>query len=140
MVKLDDVDPDELRRALADAESAKEAKRLVVALDYLDGVAVSVLAERYGIPRSTLYYWLDRFEAEPVTEAITDEDRPGRPRKLDSADRRRLRDHLDADPTEQGYDGDQWTPELVRDHVERTFGVSYSVGHVRRLLRELETS
>jgi transposase len=140
MVMLDDVDPDELRRALADAESAKEAKRLVVALDYLDDVAVSTLAERYGIPRSTLYYWLDRFESEPISEAITDEDRPGRPRKLDAEDRRRLRDHLDEVPTEYGYDDDQWTPELVRDHVEQTFGVTYSVGHVRRLLRELRAS
>lgn len=137
MVKLDDVDPDELRRTLADADSAKEAKRLVVALDYLDDVPVSVLAERYGIPRSTLYYWLDRFETEPVEEAIVDEDRPGRPRKLDDDDRRRLRGHLDTTPEEHGYDAREWTPELVRDHVEHTFGVSYSVGHVRRLLRDL---
>lgn len=140
MVKLDDVDPDELRRTLADVDSAKEAKRLVVALDYLDGVPVSVLAERYGIPRSTLYYWLDRFESEPVEEAITDEDRPGRPRKLDDEDRNRLRDHLDTRPEVHDYDADEWTPELVRDHVERAFGVSYSVGHVRRLLRELQSS
>lgn len=137
MVKLDDVEPDELRRMLAEVDSAKEAKRLVVALDYLDGVPVSVLAERYGIPRSTLYYWLDRFESEPADEAITDEDRPGRPRKLDADDRRRLRTHLDEDPVERGYDADDWTPELTKEHIERTFGVSYSVGHVRRLLREL---
>ena len=140
MVKLDDVDPDELRRTLADVESAKEAKRLVVALDYLDGVPVSVLAERYGIPRSTLYDGLDRFEAEPIDEAITDEDRPGRPRKLDGEDRQRLRNHLESTPGEHGYERDEWSPELVRDHVERSFGVSYSVGHVRRLLRELQVS
>ncbi|SFR74701.1 Transposase [Halogeometricum rufum] len=140
MVKLDDVDPEELRRTLADVDSAKEAKRLVVALDYLDDVPVSVLAERYGIPRSTLYYWLDRFETEPISEAITDEDRPGRPRKLDDRDRKRLSEHLEASPGEHAYDADEWTPELVRDHVERVFGVSYSVGHVRRLLRELRSS
>ncbi|SFR67849.1 helix-turn-helix domain-containing protein [Halogeometricum limi] len=140
MVKLDDVDPDELRRTLAEVESAKEAKRLVVALDYLDGVSVSALATRYGIPRSTLYYWLDRFEAESVDEAITDEDRPGRPRKLDDDDRRRLQNHLSDAPRERGYDADEWTPELVRDHVESVFSVSYSVGHVRRLLRELRPS
>ncbi|ADQ69381.1 transposase [Halogeometricum borinquense DSM 11551] len=140
MVKLDDVDPDELRRTLAEVDSAKEAKRLVVALDYLDDVPVSVLADRYGIPRSTLYYWLDRFETESIEEAITDEDRPGRPRKLDEEDRNRLRSHLDTTPREYNYDADEWTPELVREHVEHTFGVTYSVGHIRRLLRDLQSS
>lgn len=138
MGKLDGVDPDDLRQSLSDADSAKAAKRLVVALDYLDDVPVSTLSKRYGIPRSTLYYWLDRFEEEPIEEAVTDEDRPGRPRKLDDDDRSRLRDHLGDDPNAHGIDASEWTPELVQEHIERTFDVSYSLGHVRRLLRELD--
>jgi transposase len=138
MTKLDDVDADELRRTLSTVESAKAAKRIVVALDYLDGVSVSTLARRYGIPRSTLYYWLDRFESEPIRVAVTDEERPGRPRKLDDDGRETLRNHLESSPTEYGYEAPEWTPELVRDHIEDTFGVSYSVGHVRRLRRELD--
>lgn len=138
MTKLDGIDPDDLRRSLSNADSAKAAKRLVVALDYLDDVPVSTLAKRYGIPRSTLYYWLDRFEEEPIQQAITDEDRPGRPRKLDDDDRRRLQRHLRDEPNSHGVEATEWTPELVRDHIERTFGVSYSLGHVRRLLRELD--
>jgi transposase len=138
MTKLDDVDPDELRRELANVESAKAAKRLVVALDYLDGVSVSTLARRYGIPRSTLYYWLDRFESEPIDLAVTDEQRPGRPPKLGEEDRQALRDHLESSPADYGHETSDWTPELVRDHVEEAFDVSYSVGHVRRLLRELD--
>lgn len=138
MAKLDGVDPDALRRSLSDADSAKAAKRLVVALDYLDDVPVSRLSKRYGIPRSTLYYWLDRFEEEPIDEAVRDEDRPGRPRKLDDADRRRLQGHLRDEPNDHGIEATEWSPELVRDHIERTFDVSYSLGHVRRLLRELD--
>jgi transposase len=138
MAKLDGVEPDELRRTLADTDSAKAAKRLVVALDYLDDVPVSTLSKRYGIPRSTLYYWLDRFEEEPIEQAITDQERPGRPRKLENEDRDKLRRHLDDSPSDHGFDADEWTPELVKTHIERTFDVSYSVGHVRRLLRGLE--
>lgn len=138
MAKLDGVDPDDLRRSLSDADSAKAAKRLVVALDYLDDVPVSTLSKRYGIPRSTLYYWLDRFEEEPIHEAVTDEDRPGRPRKLDEDDRRRLREYLRDEPNSHGIEAAEWTPELVREHIEQTFDVSYSLGHVRRLLRELD--
>jgi transposase len=136
MAKLDDLDVDELKEALADADGSKATKRLMVALAYKDGVPVSEMEDRYAIPRSTLYYWLDRFEKYSVEDAIEDETRPGRPPKLDSSDRESLRSDLDASPDEFGYDESSWTPELVRDHIERVYGTSYSEGHVRRLLRQ----
>jgi site-specific recombinase XerD len=40
MNKLEDVDIDALRDALADASSVKAAKRLMIALAYADGVRV----------------------------------------------------------------------------------------------------
>lgn len=138
MTKLDDVDADELREFLSSVESAKAAKRLVVALSYKDGVSVSRMANRYGIPRSTLYYWLDRFEDHPIPDAIEDETRPGRPPKLAPDQRETLDSHLSEPPTVHGYDETEWTPPLVRRHIERTFGVSYSDGHVRRLLRDTQ--
>ena len=136
MTKLDDVDADALRDALNEVDSAKAVKRLMVALAYKDGVSVAELARRYGVPRSTLYYWLDRFEEFPIGEAIEDEPRPGRPRKLDEDDRRTVAADICDDPSEHGYDADEWTPELVQRHIESAFDTSYSVGHVRRLLRE----
>ena len=136
MTKLDDVDADALRDALDEVDSAKAAKRLMVALAYKDGVSVTELARRYGVPRSTLYYWLDRFEEFPIPEAIEDEPRPGRPRKLDAEDRRALAADVAGEPSEHGYDADEWTPELVQRHIEAVFDTTYSVGHVRRLLRE----
>ena len=136
VTKLSDVDADALRDALDEVDSAKAAKRLVVALEYKDGTPVSDLSERYGIPRSTLYYWLDRFEEFDIPAAIEDEPRPGRPRKLDDADRRALESDLADAPADHGYDAEEWTPELVQRHIEERFDTTYSVGHVRRLLRE----
>ena len=136
MTKLEDVDAEALRETLSEVDSAKAAKRLMVALAYKDGVSVAALARRYGVPRSTLYYWLDRFEEFPIGEAIEDEPRPGRPRKLDERDRRALAADIADDPSAHGYGADEWTPELVQRHIERAFDTSYSVGHVRRLLRE----
>jgi transposase len=136
MGKLEDVDADALRSALADAGTPKAAKRLMVALSYLDGESADDVAARYGIPRSTVYYWLDRFEAEPIEEAIRDDSRPGRPTKLDERQWDALRQHLRRDPGEFGLSADEWTPAAIRDHVEAAFGVSYSEGHVRRLVRE----
>lgn len=137
MNKLDAVDAGDLRAALGDVESAKAAKRLMIALAYKADVPVSELATRYGIPRSTVYYWLDRFEDASIADAIEDEPRPGRPPRLTTDARDRLRADLDERPTAHGFDADEWTPELVTAHIERAYNVSYSTGHVRRLLREL---
>ncbi|WP_136591727.1 helix-turn-helix domain-containing protein [Salinigranum halophilum] len=134
MSKLDHVDPAALREKLADTGDAKATKRLMVALDYLDGVAVDELSDRYGIPRSTVYYWLSRFDERPIDEAITDEDRPGRPTALD---RSVLEDVVAAGPREYDVDAEEWSPATLRDVLDREFDVSYSEGHVRRLLKEL---
>lgn len=136
MEKLEDLDDDDLRDALAKAEGAKAAKRLMVALAYKDGVSVSAMEERYGIPRSTLYYWLDRFENYSIVDAIEDETRPGRPPKLDVSDREALRADLEDPPSEYGYDASEWTPEIVRRHIDCVYDTTYSEGHVRRLLRQ----
>lgn len=136
MAELDGVTASALREALETAEDPKAVKRLMVALAYLDDVPVATIVERYGIPQSTVYSWLDRFEERPLFDALHDDHRPGRPPELDTDQRATLAAHLAEAPAEFGFEGDTWTPELVRDHVERTFGTRYSVGHARRLLSE----
>jgi len=138
MSKLSDVDPAELRSRLADAESAKAAKRLVVALAYLDGVSADDISDRYGFPRSTVYSWLDRFEQRGVDGALADDPRPGRPRDLRVEDFEALASAVADPPREVGLDADEWTPELLVRYVRESYDVSYSLGHARRLLRELE--
>lgn len=137
MSKLEGVDVGDLQAALEEAEDAKATKRLMVALDYKDGEPVSVIADRYGIPQSTVYYWLDRFEERSLADAASDDDRPGRPSELSEAQRTELADTIAEPPAESGYDASEWTPELAREHVEETYDVEYSLGHVRRLLREI---
>jgi transposase len=136
MNKLEDVDAGALRDALGKASSAKAAKRLMIALAYADSVRVETLSERYDIPRATVYSWLDRFEHQSISEAIEDESRPGRPSRLTASQRERLSDDLAGSPAELGYDASEWTPERAQYHIEQTYGVTYSLGHVRRLLRE----
>ena len=55
MNKLEAVDPDALREALAETNDSEAVKRLMIALAYCDGVPVETLSERYGISRSTIY-------------------------------------------------------------------------------------
>jgi len=136
MTSLDDVPADLLRTALSRTKDPKSVKRLMIALAVKDGESVATLSRRYGIPASTIYYWLSRFEERSFTEALADEQRPGRPRKLDGDERSALVEDLEESPIDHGYDDEEWSPKLVRRHIERRYGVEYSLGHVRRLLRE----
>jgi transposase len=98
---------------------------------------VETLVDRYGFAQSTVYSWLDRFEERSLDDALHDEARPGRPPKLAADERETLVDQLREPPGAVGYDASTWTPELLREHVDREFDVRYSVGHARRLLADL---
>ena len=136
MNKLAEVDAEELQAALATVQTAKATKRLMVALAYANGVRVETLSERYDIPRATVYSWLDRFEHQSIGEAIEDESPPGRPSKFNASQRKLLSGELARSPAELGYDASEWTPELTQSHIEQAYDVTYSLGHIRRLLRE----
>ena len=73
MNKLAEVDAEELQAAFATVQTAKATKRLMAALAYADGVRVETLSERYDIPRATVYSWLNHFEHQSISKAITDE-------------------------------------------------------------------
>ena len=140
MNKLEAVDPNALRETLAEATDPKAVKRLMIALAYRDGVPVETLGERYEIPRSTVYSWLDRFEKESIAEAIRDEHRPGRPARLTEQEREKLARQLQTHPTEFGFSDESWDSELVQEYLRQQYHVSYSLGHVRRLIGELNDS
>lgn len=136
MDSLEHVSAEVLQTALDRTGDAKAAKRLMIALAYKDGVSVATMSDRYAVPKSTIYYWLERFEERSVEDAATDEHRPGRPPKLSAAQRKTVEEWLENPPHEYGYDRDSWTSNLLRDRIESVFGVAYSEGHVRRFLRE----
>lgn len=138
MKKLSSVSTDALHEALANNSTGKAVKRLMIALAYKDGVSVETLSERYGIPRSTVYYWLDRFENMSIEEAIRDDDRPGRPPALTTQERDELQSDVARPPETFGFEATSWSPELIQEHVAEKYGVEYSEGHIRRLLRTLD--
>jgi len=134
MTKLEDIDTGALREALAGATDPKAVKRLMIALAYNDGVPVETLSERYGIARSTVYFWLDRFEGGSIAGAIYDDHRSGRPPSLDEREREHLNRVLQRRPEHVGFEQTFWTPELVQEYVQREYDVLYSLGHIRRFL------
>ena len=82
MDHLEEISVEELQRALDNFEGNKPTQRLTAAIAYKNGVTQTELAEWYGVERRTIYSWLKRVEQEPLEQAVQDDRRSGRPRKL----------------------------------------------------------
>jgi transposase len=136
MDHLEEIPLDRIQRALEAVEGSKATQRLTAAIAYKNGVTQTELAEWYGVERRTIYSWLDRLDGDPIEEAVTDDERDGRPRKLDDREWARFERALLESPAEAGYEARFWTPTLVQEYLDDRFGVSYSLPSCRRLMRE----
>jgi len=133
---LEDVDVEELQRALEHVEGTKPTQRLTAAIAYKNGITQTELADWYDVERKTIYNWLVRLETEPIEAAARDDERSGRERKLSGDRRVALERTVREPPSAAGHDEPAWTPGLVQEHVAKRYDVEYSVPSCRRLLRD----
>ncbi|WP_123537690.1 helix-turn-helix domain-containing protein [Halosimplex salinum] len=138
MTRLENVSIEELEAALDEASGKRETKRLLVAIIYKRGPSAPMIAEWLDTREQTIYRWFDRLETEPISEAVQDRQRSGRPPKLDDADRAEFREAVQNPPVEAGYDRPSWTTELAQQLLEDEFDAEYSRRHVQRLLRDAD--
>lgn len=139
MGRLENISTEQLREYLEKVEQKAETLRLVVGINYKNGITQSELADWYGVSRTTIHNWLDRLErldSEPLDEVIHDEQRSGRPSKLTQSEREKVFSVLQDPPSELGVDAPAWSPPLVRAYISEAFGVDYTLRHVRDLMNE----
>jgi transposase len=84
---------------------------------------------------------VDRFpveslESTTIARATTDEDRPGRPRRLSNEHQNEVKRQLYDPPIRAGINAPAGTPVLLQLHLRDTFDVEYSRPGCRRLLNE----
>ena len=82
MARLESVSSDDLKEHLGQVEGKRPTLRLVVGINYTEGVSQSEIASWYGVSRTTIHNWLNRLERlreEPLEEVVYDAERSGRP-------------------------------------------------------------
>ena len=137
MDHLEEITIDELHDALDSVEGKRPTQRLLAAIAYKNGVTQTELAEWFDTGRRTIYSWLQRFDTDdPLVEAVTDDHRSGRNRKLSKSKLNEFRETLHESPRDVGYDEPAWTTKLVRHHLDEIYDVEYSIPSCRRLLKE----
>ncbi|WEL28110.1 Transposase (plasmid) [Haloferax volcanii] len=137
MKHLDEITVEELQDALDNVDGKKPTQRLLAAIAYKNGVTQTELSEWYDVQRRTIYSWLKRLDTdESLEQAVSDDKRTGRKRKLSELQQKEFEEILHEPPREGGIDAPAWTPALAQAYLEETYGVEYSIPSCRRLLKE----
>lgn len=137
MNHLDEISVEELQEALDKVEGNKPTQRLLAAIAYKNGVTQTELAEWHDTGRRTIYSWLKRLDIdESLEQAVTDNKRTGRKRKLSESQQKEFEEVVHNPPREVGIDAPASTPALVQHYLEETYGVEYLIPSCRRLLKE----
>jgi transposase len=137
MDHLDEISVEELQDALDNVDEKKPTQRLLAAIAYKNGVTQTELAEWYDVQRRTIYSWLKRLDTdESLEQAVSDDKRTGRKRKLSESHQREFEATVHEPPEAVGLHAPAWTPALAQEYLEETYGVEYSIPSCRRLLKE----
>ena len=135
--QLNEISVEELQEALDNVDGNKPTQRLLAAIAYKNGVTQTELAEWYDTERKTIYNWLNRLDTDDSLEqAVTDAHRSGRKRKLSEKQQQEFEHTVHESPKEIGFDAPAPTPALVKEFLEETYGVEYSLPSCRRLLKQ----
>lgn len=128
-----------LRRLYGRAKSKGdlgEWRRCKAVLDFLGGKTVAVIADELDTGRSSVYGWLDRYEAEGADGLKTIKP-PGAAPRLDAAQEAELTAVIEDGPVAAGYSTGVWTGPMIGDLIRNRFGVKYHNHHIPRLLHRL---
>jgi len=117
-----------------------EALRMRAVRRIEEGESPEVVVKALGMNRRTVYRWIALYR-EGGTEALKARPLCGRPLKLNGAKLRWIyRTVVTKNPLQLRFPFALWTREMVKELVERKYGIRLSVVSVGRLLKKLGLS
>lgn len=100
------------------------------------GMRPAEVARHVGVDRVSVYRWLAVLKREGK-RGLRAKPAPGRPRKLDEDQRKKLELVLEKGAAAAGFDTDLWTCPRVAEVIRERFQVDYHPDHVGRLLHRM---
>jgi transposase len=140
MRKLQISDADLMRLAVQDeimrSGDSRYDHRLHGVLLVCSGLSCYAVADLLGHSPRTIQSWARRFERSGFA-GLQEVARPGRPGRLDEAQRRAVGQDLRRSPRELGYAQNLWDGKLLSHHLAQRFGVKLGVRQCQRMFRQL---
>lgn len=115
---------------------ALEARRVIAARLFAQGKSLTEVAATVGCSKSSASRWKQAWKEGGIV-ALRPKPNPGAKPKLNRQQQRRLLAALKQGTRHWGYAPSGWTGPLVRDLIQRLFGVSYHVDYIGPLLHRL---
>jgi len=115
---------------------ALERTRIQAVEMVLSGMTNVDVAEELRLHPHTITDWLTIYRANGM-EGLLWKGKHGRPRKLDDADREKLRGFLIKGPAAFGYSIELWTLPRIAKLIADEFGVTYHEAHVWKVLQSI---
>ena len=134
-----DYSPSDLRSRAARERDCRSALRLLAIANALEGMTRSEAARLAGMERQALHDAIRRFNAEGP-DGLHDRPRSGRPEQLTAGQQAALKAHILRGPEPERDGVSAWRLADLCEHVERTYGVSYSQWGLSCLLKRLNLS
>ena len=123
---------DEIRRC----EESRYDHRLHGVLLVAQGMSCRQVSELLGDAPRTVAYWVGRFERDGLG-GLTEEERPGRPRRLNEEHIRGIDEALRRQPTDFGLTGNLWDGKTLSAYVKGQWDVNLGTRQCQRLFRQL---
>jgi len=122
------------------AAEARYQKRSDAVAAVRRGETVADVARIFGVDISTLFRWLADYRGGGES-ALRDEDRPGRPRKVDEKLMKWLYDAVTmGDPRQHQFTFCLWTLGIIRTLLKRRWNIDLSKSGVSRLMAHIGLS
>lgn len=134
-----DYSPSDLRTWAAREKDCRAALRLLAIANALEGMTRAEAARRAGMERQALHDAIRRFDAEG-SDGLHDRPRSGRPEQLSPGQQAALKAYILRGPEPERDGVSAWRLVDLCEHVERTYGVSYSEWGLSCLLKRLTLS
>ncbi len=115
-----------LEKKLRGEKNPHILRRLLFILQLYDGAGVEEASKRMAISRQTGYIWLAQWNAKGYKGLKPDFGKGGKPPKLTKEQKEELKEELKSK--------DSWLTSEVRALIQKRFGVTYSLRHVRKIL------
>lgn len=123
---------DEIRRS----EESRYDHRLHGVLLVAQGMSCRQVSELLGDAPRTVAYWVRRFERDGLG-GLTEEERPGRPRRLNPEQIEEIDAALRREPRHFGLTGTLWDGKTLSAFVKKQWEVSLGTRQCQRLFRRL---
>ncbi len=126
----------QIRSEMRKSPQSRYLHRLHCLLLVAKGHSCYTVAEWFDISPRTLELWVHRLEQRGV-RGLRETTAAGRPARLNCVQLKALQEELAQPPSHYGYDAQQWSGALLRQHLSERYKSSFSLRQSQRLLRQL---